>query len=363
MLSPNLLRKLESLAERHEEVGRMLSDPAVISDNTRFRELSQEYARLDPVAAGLAALRQARRDLQDADSWRDDPEMRALAEEEMPRLKTEIEALENRLGLLLIPADARDEANLFLEIRAGTGGDEAALFAGDLFRMYARYAEKKRWPLEVLSANPGEHGGYREIVARIEGRGAFSKFKFESGTHRVQRVPDTETQGRIHTSAATVAILPEMDDIAEIDIPPGDIKTDTFRASGAGGQHVNKTDSAIRITHLPTGIVVECQDERSQHKNRARAMSLLKARLLDEQRAKQNAAQAESRRLQVGSGDRSQRIRTYNFPQGRITDHRVEGLTLYKLPEILAGDLDELIERLALENQADELKLLTEGAA
>jgi len=363
MLSPNLLRKLESLAERHEEVGRMLSDATVISDNTRFRELSQEYARLDPVAAGLAALNQARRDLQDADSWRDDPEMRALADEEMPRLKTEIEALENRLGLLLIPADARDEANLFLEIRAGTGGDEAALFAGDLFRMYARYAEKKRWPLEVLSANPGEHGGYREIIARIEGRGAFSRFKFESGTHRVQRVPDTETQGRIHTSAATVAILPEMDDIAEIDIAPGDIKTDTFRASGAGGQHVNKTDSAIRITHLPTGIVVECQDERSQHKNRARAMSLLKARLLDEQRAKQNAAQAESRRLQVGSGDRSQRIRTYNFPQGRITDHRVEGLTLYKLPEILAGDLDELVERLTLENQADELKLLTEGAA
>ena len=363
MLSPNLLRKLESLAERHEEVGRMLSDATVISDNTRFRELSQEYARLDPVAAGLAALSQARRDLQDADSWRDDPEMRALADEEMPRLKTEIEALENRLGLLLIPADARDEANLFLEIRAGTGGDEAALFAGDLFRMYARYAEKKRWPLEVLSANPGEHGGYREIIARIEGRGAFSRFKFESGTHRVQRVPDTETQGRIHTSAATVAILPEMDDIAEIDIAPGDIKTDTFRASGAGGQHVNKTDSAIRITHLPTGIVVECQDERSQHKNRARAMSLLKARLLDEQRAKQNAAQAESRRLQVGSGDRSQRIRTYNFPQGRITDHRVEGLTLYKLPEILAGDLDELVERLTLENQADELKLLTEGAA
>ena len=363
MLSPNLLRKLESLAERHEEVGRMLSDATVISDNTRFRELSQEYARLDPVAAGLAALNQARRDLQDADSWRDDPEMRALADEEMPRLKTEIEALESRLGLLLIPVDARDEANLFLEIRAGTGGGEAALFAGDLFRMYARYAEKKRWPLEVLSANPGEHGGYREIIARIEGRGAFSRFKFESGTHRVQRVPDTETQGRIHTSAATVAILPEMDDIAEIDIAPGDIKTDTFRASGAGGQHVNKTDSAIRITHLPTGIVVECQDERSQHKNRARAMSLLKARLLDEQRAKQNAAQAESRRLQVGSGDRSQRIRTYNFPQGRITDHRVEGLTLYKLPEILAGDLDELVERLTLENQADELKLLTEGAA
>ena len=361
MLSPKLLRKLEHLAERHEEVGRLLSDPAVIGSNTRFRELSQEYAQLDPVTSGLSAYDQARRDLEQAEVWRSDPEMRDLAEEEIPRLKADMQHLESRLGLLLIPADTRDEANLFLEIRAGTGGDEAAIFAGDLFRMYARYAERKRWPLEILSSNPGEHGGYREIIARIEGKGAFSKFKFESGTHRVQRVPDTETQGRIHTSAATVAILPEMDEVADIDIPPGDIRTDTFRASGAGGQHVNKTDSAIRITHLPTGLVVECQDERSQHKNRARAMSLLKARLLDEQRAKQNAAQAESRRLQVGSGDRSQRIRTYNFPQGRITDHRVEGLTLYRLPEIIAGDLDELIERLTVENQADELKLLTEG--
>ena len=361
MLSPKLLRKLEHLTERHEEVGRLLSDPDVICNNTRFRELSQEYAQLDPVAAGLSAYLQARLDLEQAEVWRMDPEMRDLAEEEIPRLKAGMENLESRLGLLLIPPDTRDEANLFLEIRAGTGGDEAAIFAGDLFRMYARFAERKRWPLEILSSNPGEHGGYREIIARIEGKGAFSKFKFESGTHRVQRVPDTETQGRIHTSAATVAILPEMDAVTDIDIPPGDIRTDTFRASGAGGQHVNKTDSAIRITHLPTGLVVECQDERSQHKNRARAMSLLKARLLDEQRAKQNAAQAESRRLQVGSGDRSQRIRTYNFPQGRITDHRVEGLTLYRLPEIVAGDLDELIERLTVENQADELKLLTEG--
>ena len=361
MISTKLLRKLEHLAERHEEVGLLLSDPGVLDNNTRYRELSQEYAQLDPVTAGLASYHQAQRDLAQAEAWRSDPEMRDLAEEETPRLKAELAELESRLGLLLIPPDTRDEANLFLEIRAGTGGDEAAIFAGDLFRMYARYAEKKRWPLEILSSNPGEHGGYREIIARIEGKGAFSKFKFESGTHRVQRVPDTETQGRIHTSAATVAILPEMDDIADIDIAPNDIRTDTFRASGAGGQHVNKTDSAIRITHLPTGIVVECQDERSQHKNRARAMSLLKARLLDEQRAKQNAAQAESRRLQVGSGDRSQRIRTYNFPQGRITDHRVEGLTLYRLPEIIAGDLDELIERLTVENQADELKLLTEG--
>lgn len=362
MLSPKLLRKLESLAERHEELGRMLSEPAVAANNTRFRELSQEYAQLDPVVSGLADYQKTKSDLADAETWRDDPELRSLAELEIPVLSAEIAALEARLGILLIPTDLRDDANLFLEVRAGTGGDEAAIFAGDLFRMYARFAEKQRWPLEVLSANPGEHGGYREIIARIEGRGAFSKFKFESGTHRVQRVPDTETQGRIHTSAATVAILPEMDDIAEIDIPPGDLKTDTFRASGAGGQHVNKTDSAIRITHLPSGIVVECQDERSQHKNRARAMSLLKARLLDEQRAKQNAVQAESRRLQVGSGDRSQRIRTYNFPQGRITDHRVEGLTLYKLPEVMAGELDELVERLSMEHQADELKLLTEGS-
>jgi peptide chain release factor 1 len=361
MLSLNLLRKLENLAERHEEVGRLLADAAVIANTARFRELSQEYAQLEPIANGLSLYQRARRDLEDAESWRQDPEMRGLAEEEIPRLKQQIDALARQLALQLIPADKRDDANLFLEIRAGTGGDEAALFAGDLFRMYARYAEKKRWQLEVLSSNPGEHGGFREIIARIEGRGAFSKFKFESGTHRVQRVPDTETQGRIHTSAATVAILPEMDDVSEIDIAPGDIRTDTFRASGAGGQHVNKTDSAIRITHIPSGLVVECQDERSQHKNRARAMSLLKARLLDEQRAKQNAQQAESRRLQVGSGDRSQRIRTYNFPQGRITDHRVEGLTVYKLPEILTGELDELIERLTVENQADELKLLTEN--
>ena len=245
-------------------------------------------------------------------------------------------------------------------MRAGTGGDEAAIFAGDLFRMYARYAERRRWHVEILSENHGEHGGYKEIVARIEGKGAYSRLKFESGTHRVQRVPETESQGRIHTSAATVAILPEMDEIDDIELNPADLKTDTFRASGAGGQHVNKTDSAIRITHLPTGIVVECQDERSQHKNRARALSLLKARLLDDERSRQAAVQAESRRLQVGSGDRSQRIRTYNFPQGRITDHRVN-LTLYRLTEVLQGDLDELVDTLTRENQADELKALTAG--
>ncbi|HMB55745.1 MAG TPA: peptide chain release factor 1 [Arenimonas sp.] len=361
-MTPSLRRKLEALAERHEEVGRLLAEPSVLSDNKRFRDLSREFSQLDPVVKSLAEHEQAQRDLDSALAMRDDPEMRELANEEIPLAEARIAELENELGLLLIPKDPRDEANLFLEIRAGTGGDEAALFAGDLFRMYARYAERQRWQLEIISANAGEHGGYKEIIARVEGRGAYSKMKFESGTHRVQRVPDTETQGRIHTSAATVAILPELDDIDDIEIPPNDIRTDTFRASGAGGQHVNKTDSAIRITHIPTGLVVECQDERSQHKNRARAMSLLKAKLLDEQRAKQAATQAESRRLQVGSGDRSQRIRTYNFPQGRITDHRVEGLTLYDLANIITGDLDDLVDRLTREHQADELKLLTEAA-
>ena len=361
-MTPGLRRKLEALAERHEEVGRLLADPGVLADNHRFRALSKEYAQLEPVAAGLAAWSQAQRDLQAAEGMREDPELRELAEEEIPAARQRLAELDESLALLLVPRDPRDEANLFLEIRAGTGGDEAAIFAGDLFRMYAHYAEKQRWNVEVVSASEGEHGGYKEIVARIEGRGAYSRLKFESGTHRVQRVPATESQGRIHTSAATVAILPELDEVDEIELRDGDIRVDTFRASGAGGQHVNKTDSAIRITHLPSGIVVECQDERSQHKNRARAMSLLKARLLDEERSKQAAAQAQSRRLQVGSGDRSQRILTYNFPQGRITDHRVEGLTLYALPQVMAGDLDELVDRLTREHQADELKLLTEAA-
>ena len=361
-MTPGLRRKLEALAERHEEVGRLLADPGVLADNARFRTLSKEYAQLEPVAAGLAAWSQAQRDLQAAEGMREDPELRELAEEEIPAARQRLAELDESLALLLVPRDPRDEANLFLEIRAGTGGDEAAIFAGDLFRMYAHYAEKKRWTVEVVSASEGEHGGYKEIVARVEGRGAYSRLKFESGTHRVQRVPATESQGRIHTSAATVAILPELDEVDEIELRDGDLRVDTFRASGAGGQHVNKTDSAIRITHLPSGIVVECQDERSQHKNRARAMSLLKARLLDEERSKQAVAQAQSRRLQVGSGDRSQRIRTYNFPQGRITDHRVEGLTLYALPQVMAGDLDELVDRLTREHQADELKLLTEAA-
>ena len=357
-MTPSIRRKLEALAERHEEVGLLLSQPDVLGDNTRFRELSREYAQLEPVTASLREHDQAERELADARSMLDDPDMREMAVEDIDRLEQRLVELDGELQILLLPKDPRDEANLFLEVRAGTGGDEAAIFAGDLFRMYARYAERRRWHVEILSEHPGEHGGYKEIVARVEGAGAYSKLKFESGTHRVQRVPETESQGRIHTSAATVAILPELDDIADIELRDADLKVDTFRASGAGGQHVNKTDSAIRITHLPSGIVVECQDERSQHKNRARAMSLLKARLLDDERSKQTAAQAESRRLQVGSGDRSQRIRTYNFPQGRITDHRIN-LTLYRLPEVLQGDMDELIDTLTREHQADELKTLT----
>jgi peptide chain release factor 1 len=361
-MTPSIRRKLEALAERHEEVGRLLAEPDAMADPRRFRDLSREYAQLEPVVASLQQREAAQRDLAAAEAMRADPELRDFADEEVATQQARLQMLDAELQLQLLPKDPRDEANLYLEVRAGTGGDEAAIFAGDLFRMYARYAERQRWNVEILSANEGEHGGYKEIIARIEGAGAYSRLKFESGTHRVQRVPDTESQGRIHTSAATVAILPEMDEIEDIEINPADLKVDTFRASGAGGQHVNKTDSAIRMTHLPSGIVVECQDERSQHKNRARALSLLKARLLDEQRSKQESAQAEARRLQVGSGDRSQRIRTYNFPQGRVTDHRVEGLTLYDLPNIIQGDMDTLVQRLTAEHQADQLKLVSEAA-
>ncbi|TLY49926.1 MAG: peptide chain release factor 1 [Gammaproteobacteria bacterium] len=360
-MNPSIRRKLDELAERHQEVALLLAQPDVVNDNARFRELSREFAQLEPLTASLRAYDDTTRGLAAAKELLRDPDMRELAENEVTELQERRDTLDRELNLLLLPKDARDEANIFLEVRAGTGGDEAAIFAGDLFRMYARYAEHQGWRVEILSSNQGEHGGFREVIARVEGKGVFSKLKFESGTHRVQRVPETEAQGRIHTSAATVAILPEMDEVDEIQINPADLKTDTFRASGAGGQHVNKTDSAIRITHLPSGIVVECQDERSQHKNRARAMSLLKARLLDEERSKQAAAQADARRLQVGSGDRSQKIRTYNFPQNRITDHRIN-LTLHRLPETLAGDLDPLLEPLTQEYQADQMKLLTEGA-
>lgn len=360
-MTPTLRRKLEALAERREELERLLSDPAVVGDNDRFRALSREFSQLEPVANALADEARAKADLAAAEAMREDPDLRELADEEITAAQQRLQQLDEALALLLVPRDPRDDGNLFLEVRAGTGGDEAAIFAGDLFRMYARYAERQGWKVEIESDNPGEHGGYKEVVARVVGRGAFSRLKFESGTHRVQRVPATESQGRIHTSAATVAIIPEADDVEDVVINPADLRVDTYRSSGAGGQHVNKTESAIRITHLPTCVVVECQTERSQHANRDKAMKRLKAQLLDAERSKQAAAQAESRRLQVGSGDRSQRIRTYSFPQGRITDHRVEGLTLYDLPNILTGDLDALVSRLTHEHQADELARLAEG--
>ena len=353
-MNPALRARLERLAERHQEIGALLAEPDIASDPSRFRDLSREYAQLQPLAGTLDASQRNAHELEHARTMLDDPDLRDLARDEIARLENEARTLDERLQALLVPADPRDEANLYLEVRAGTGGDEAALFAGDLLRMYLRYAERQGWRTEILSANEGEHGGYKEAVARVEGRGAFSKLKYESGTHRVQRVPVTESGGRIHTSAATVAILPELDEIEDVEINPAELKVDTYRASGAGGQHVNKTDSAIRITHLPSGIVVECQEERSQHKNRARAMSLLKARLRDEAQARQTAEQAASRKLQVGSGDRSQRIRTYNFPQGRVTDHRIN-LTLHQLPQILEGDLDELVAALQREAHAQAL--------
>jgi len=361
-MTPTLRRKLEALAERREELERLLADPDVVGDNERFRNFSREFAQLQPIATALADEARALADLAAAEAMRADPDLRELAEEEITAAQERLQQLDHDLALLLVPRDPRDDGNLFLEVRAGTGGDEAAIFAGDLFRMYARYAERQGWKVEIESDSPGEHGGYKEIVARVVGRGAYSKLKFESGTHRVQRVPATESQGRIHTSAATVAIIPEADEVDEIVINPADLRVDTFRSSGAGGQHVNKTESAIRITHVPSSVVVECQTERSQHANRDKAMKRLKAQLLDAERSKQAAATAESRRLQVGSGDRSQRIRTYSFPQGRITDHRVEGLTLYDLPNIIAGEMDTLVERLIHEHQADELAQLSAGA-
>ena len=357
-MTPSIRAKLEALAERHEEVGLLLAQPEVINDSQRFRALSREYAQLEPVAAALREHDQAQRELAESRAMLADPELKEMAADDVARLERRLEELDGELQILLLPTDPRDEGNLFLEVRAGTGGDEAAIFAGDLLRMYLRYAERRGWRTEIESAHPGEHGGYKEAVARIEGKGAFSRLKYESGTHRVQRVPATESQGRIHTSAATVAIIPDVEEVEDIVINPADLRVDTFRSSGAGGQHVNKTDSAIRITHLPTGLVVECQTERSQHANRDKAMKRLKAQLLDAERAKQAAAEAESRRLQVGSGDRSQRIRTYNFPQGRITDHRIN-LTLYQLPDVLDGNLDELVDALMREDQADQLKALT----
>lgn len=358
-MKESLRSKLTELVERHEEVARLLGDAATIADKDRFRELSKEYARLDEVARDFNAYRALERDLAAAEELRSgaDPDLKALAEDELKALAARRAELDRRLLLHLVPRDPDDDANLFLEIRAGTGGDEAAIFAGDLFRMYSRYAERQGWTVEVLSANPGEHGGYREIISRVAGKGAYAKLKFESGVHRVQRVPETEAQGRIHTSTCTVAVFPEPEDVGDIEINKADLKIDTYRASGAGGQHVNKTDSAIRITHVPTGIVVECQDERSQHKNRARAMSLLQARLRDAEQKKRQTETAEKRRSLVGTGDRSERIRTYNFPQGRLTDHRID-LTLYKVDDIVDGDLDDVIGPLANEYQADQLSSL-----
>jgi len=355
-LKDSIVHKLEQLVDRHEEIGGLLSDPDVMSDQNRFRDLSVEYSELDPIVKLFNDYSSANADLVSAQEMLDDsdPDIRAMGQEESLTLKQGIEDLEFELKKQLIPADPNDNSNIYLEVRAGTGGDEAAIFAGDLFRMYSRYFEGKRWKIEVLSASEGDHGGFKEIISRVEGAGAYSKLKFESGAHRVQRVPETETQGRIHTSACTVAVLPEADQIEEININPADLRIDTYRASGAGGQHVNKTDSAVRITHIPTGTVVECQDERSQHKNKARAMSLLQARMLDTQQQAQASEQAEQRRSLVGSGDRSERIRTYNYPQGRVTDHRIN-LTLYKLDSIIAGDLDQLIEPLSNEYQADQL--------
>jgi len=362
-MKDSIRHRLEQVCERHEEIERLLADPDVIGDHARFRELSQEYAQTDELVKRFAAWRQARDDLAGAREMLDetDVDMRQLAEDEVETTQVRLEGLEAELQRLLLPKDPRDGADVYLEIRAGTGGDEAALFAGDLYRMYARYAERKGWTVEILSAHEGEHGGYKELIARVSGRDVFSHLKFESGAHRVQRVPETESQGRIHTSAATVAVLPVPSELEAIEINPADLRVDTFRASGAGGQHVNKTDSAVRMTHLPTGIVVECQDERSQHKNRAKALAFLQARLNAEQEAEQAAEQEAERRLQVGSGDRSERIRTYNFPQGRVTDHRVN-LTLYKLDEVLAGDLDPVVEPLWSEYQADQLASIADEA-
>jgi peptide chain release factor 1 len=360
-MNASMLAKLEQLTERHQEVGALLADPEIIGDNDRFRALSMEYAQLEPVASGFLAYRRTLDDLDGArEMSRDgDPELRAMAQEELLEAEERRVGQERALQLLLLPRDPHDAGNVFLEIRAGTGGDEAALFAGDLLRMYARYAELRGWTLEILSESLGEHGGYKEAISRVIGQGAYSRLKFESGAHRVQRVPVTEAQGRIHTSAATVAVMPELAEVEQVDINPNDLRVDTYRASGAGGQHINKTDSAIRITHLPSGMVVECQDERSQHKNRSRAMSLLQAKLLTAEREKQASAQAQTRKLLVGSGDRSERIRTYNFPQGRVTDHRIN-LTLYKLDDVLEGNLDPVIDPLIQEYQADQLAALAE---
>jgi len=360
-VNPSIRNKLVLISERYEEIAHLLAEPETMADNNRFRDLSKEYSRLEPIVADFSDYESIASDAAAASELiaSDEAELRELGQEEHAAATERLARLERRLLVHLIPADPNDNANIFLEIRAGTGGDEAALFSGDLFRMYSRYAERHGWNLSVLNANEGEQGGYKEIICRIDGYGAYSRLKFESGAHRVQRVPKTESQGRIHTSACTVAVMPEAEDLEEIVINKVDLREDTYRASGAGGQHVNKTDSAIRLTHLPTGIVVECQEERSQHKNRAKAMSLLQARLHDAEQAKREAETAQTRKSLVGSGDRSERIRTYNFPERRVSDHRIN-LTLKRLPEILEGDLDEIIEALISEHQATALADLSE---
>ena len=359
-MKSSIRSKLEQLAERFEEITALLAEPQVQSDQNKFRALSQEYAQLEPLVNCYAKFQALEEEIAEADEMLLDPEMADLAKESRQDAEQQLAELEPELQRLLIPPDPNDERNIFLEIRAGTGGAEAALFSGDLYRMYLRYAEAQGWQTETISESLGDHGGYKEIVCRISGRNVYSQLKFESGTHRVQRVPETESQGRVHTSACTVAILAEAAEIDNIAIESKDLRVDTFRASGAGGQHVNKTDSAIRLTHLPSGVVVECQDERSQHKNRARAMSLLQARLLSSAQEKQASEQASARKLQVGSGDRSERIRTYNYPQNRITDHRIN-LTLYKLDEIMQGDLKQVVEPLAREHQAEQLTAMAES--
>ena len=360
-MKDSIRNKLDNLKDRFGELEALLSDAEIISDQDRFRDLSKEYAEIEELVKSYdrfigvtEELEQTKEMQKDADS-----DIREMADEEFRSNTAEIEELELHMQTLLLPKDSKDRLNVFIEIRAGTGGDEAAIFSGDLLRMYSRYAELQGWKLEVISERQGEHGGYKEVVTRIEGKNVFEKLKFESGAHRVQRVPETETQGRIHTSACTVAIMPEMDEIDEIEVNKGDLRVDTFRASGAGGQHVNKTDSAIRLTHLPSGIVVECQDERSQHKNKARAMSLLQAKLMDEATQAQHQEESDNRRKLVGSGDRSEKIRTYNYPQGRVTDHRIK-LTLYNLAEVMSGDLAAVIQPPINEYQADLLAGLAE---
>ena len=356
-MKSSLRTKLDQLAMRLDELDHLLAAENATRDMDRYRSLSREHAEIDPVVARFREYTQAEADLAAAAQFGIDPEMKSLADEERASAEARIDRIGAELQSMLLPKDPSDERNVFLEIRAGTGGDESALFAGELFRMYARYAERKRWKVEIVSESPSDLGGYKEVIARIAGNGVYAKLKFESGGHRVQRVPATEAQGRIHTSACTVAILPEADPVVDVSINPADLRIDTFRASGAGGQHVNKTDSAVRITHLPTVLVVECQDDRSQHRNRAQAMSVLASRLAEKERQERQQKEAAHRKSLIGSGDRSERIRTYNFPQGRVTDHRIN-LTLYKIDAIIDGDLDELIGALAQEFQAEQLAAL-----